>query len=229
MSFFAFLCSAIVFIVIFVTMPGMVPPVSPAEIEIPQPLEVLVASEEVVSLAPHYSKTRIHHPDRKMTEQERNAWIRNYYTLGGMNAQEIELYNIINEIRASYDLPPFILCPKLSYAARLFSYLQVRYHSVGHTDPHYGGLMERSNFFGAFGQLYMENANSQQWTVSPDGEITYIYLSPQQLADGWMSSEPHREHILTPYTTHAGFGIDSGKNRVVPTMKTIMPREMPQG
>jgi uncharacterized protein YkwD len=106
----------------------------------------------------------------------------------------------------------------------LFSYLQVRYHSVGHVDPYYGDLMARANFFGAYGTFYMENANSQQWTVSADGTITYVYLSPQQLVDGWMSSDPHREHILTTKTTHAGFGVDSGLNRVVPTMKTLMPR-----
>jgi uncharacterized protein YkwD len=189
---------------------------------------VLFSSEELESMianAPHYSQTRplSPHPQRVMSDLERRFWIEDYMELGGINAQELEMYLIVNEIRVAHGLQPFVLCPRLSMAARLFSYLQVRYHSVGHTDPYYGGLMERSDFFGAFGTLYMENANSQSWYEMADGSIEYVYLSPQELVDGWMSSEPHREHILTTETTHAGFGIDSNSNRVVPTMKTIMP------
>jgi uncharacterized protein YkwD len=181
---------------------------------------------EMIARAPHYTQTRpmMSHPARKMTERERAAWIADYNALGGMNAQELELYKIINEVRADHDLPPLVLCPRLSMAARLFSYLQVKYHSVGHIDPYYDDLMQRSNFFGAYGSLYKENANSQQWYVMADGSIEYVYLSPQQLVDGWLSSDGHREHILTTDTTHVGFGVDSGRNRVVPTMKSIMPR-----
>ena len=174
--------------------------------------------------ARHYSQTRQWHPSRIMYESERDAWIERYYEMGGKNAQELELFTIVNEIREEHDLPPFVLCPRLSMAARLFSYLQVKYHTVGHYDPYYDCLVARMNFFGAFGLLYMENANSQKWYVRAGGRIEYIYLSPQELVDGWMDSPGHRSHILTTETTHAGFGIDSGSNRVVPTMKTIMPR-----
>ncbi|MCL2456589.1 MAG: CAP domain-containing protein [Defluviitaleaceae bacterium] len=181
--------------------------------------------EEMIPKAPHYSQTRpsLPHPLRRMSEFEREQWIEDYYNLGGINAQELEIYKIVNEIRAQHDLPPFVLCPKISMAARLFSYLQVYFHSSGHTDPYYENLMERTNFFGRFGILYMENANSEQWYEMTDGTVEYVYLSPQELVDGWFDSEPHREHILSPETTHAGFGVDSGKNRVVPTMKSIVP------
>lgn len=180
---------------------------------------------EMISAAPHYSQTRQFHPPRKMYPTELAAWIRIYNELGGINAQEFELYKIINEVRAEYGLPPFILCPRLSMASRLFSYFQVKYHTVGHIDPYYDDLMARSNLFGVFGSLYMENANSQQWYVMRDGSVEYVYLCPQGLVDGWMNSPPHREHILTTETIYAGFGVDSGRNRVVPTMKTIMPRQ----
>lgn len=183
------------------------------------------ALEEMIALAPHYTFTRIPHPERVMTEAEREAWITEYYLLGGLNAQELELYKIVNNLRANYDIPPFVLCPRLSMASRLFSYLQVKYHTVGHYDNYYDDFMHRANFFSAFGSLYMENANSQHWYVFPDGSIEYVYLSPQQLVDGWMDSEGHRNHILTRETTHVGFGVDSGRNRVVPTMKTILPLE----
>ena len=182
--------------------------------------------DEMIANAPHYTQTRpvIPHPERRMTDSELRWWIEDYNMLGGINAQELEMYKIVNEIRAEYGLPPFVLCPRLSMASRLFSYLQVRYHSIGHTDPYYGDLMERSDFFGAFGSLYMENANSQQWYEMPDGRIEYVYLSPQELVDGWMDSPDHRDHILNTETTHVGFGVDSGRNRVVPTMKSITPR-----
>ncbi|MCL2357957.1 MAG: CAP domain-containing protein [Defluviitaleaceae bacterium] len=189
---------------------------------------VVFSSEELsemIESAPHYVQTRpvTPHPERKMTDDERHWWISEYNVLGGINAQELEMYKIINEIRREHDLPPFILCPRLSMAARLFSYIQVRYHSVGHNDPYYGDLMARSNFFGAFGSIYFENANSQQWYTFPDGRIEYVYLTPQGLVDGWMSSPDHREHILTTETSRVGFGIDSGRNRVVPTMKSLAP------
>jgi uncharacterized protein YkwD len=182
--------------------------------------------EEMIANAPHYTYTRsrMTHPERAMSNVERRWWIDEYNDLGGINAQELELYKIVNEIRAENNLPPFILCPRLSMASRLFSYLQVQFHSVGHTDPYYGDLMARSDFFGAFGSIYIENANSQQWYERTDGSIEYVYLSPQELVDGWMNSPDHREHILTAETTHVGFGVDSGRNRVVPTMKSIMPR-----
>jgi len=181
---------------------------------------------EMIETAPHYMQTRpvTRHPERAMTDAERRWWIEEYNLLGGINAQELEMYKIINEIRVDYGLPPFILCPRLSMASRLFSYIQVRYHSVGHDDPYYGDLMARSDFFGALGTIYFENANSQQWYTFADGRVEYVYLDPQGLVDGWMSSPDHRDHILTTETTHVGFGIDSGNNRVVPTMKSITPR-----
>lgn len=181
---------------------------------------------EMIENAPHYILTRplTPHPERRMTESERDSWMFEYNLLGGMNAQELEMYMLVNEIRAEHGLPPFILCPRLSMAARLFSYLQVKYHTVGHVDFYYTDLIARSDFFGAYGTLYMENANSQRWYTMPDGTSRYIYLSPQELVDGWMESPDHRDHILTIETTHVGFGIDSGSNRVVPTMKSIMPR-----
>ncbi|MCL2225189.1 MAG: CAP domain-containing protein [Defluviitaleaceae bacterium] len=182
---------------------------------------------EMIIHAPHYTHTRpsIPHPHRQMTDLERTLWIADYNTMGGINAQEFELYKIVNEIRAEYGLPPFILCPRLSKASRLFSYLQVREHSTGHTDPYYDDMITRALFFGAVGSLYMENANSQRWYVLPSGIIEYIHLTPYGLVEVWMSSDDHRDHILTTETTHAGFGVDSGNNRVVPTMKTMMPRE----
>ncbi|MCL1883870.1 MAG: hypothetical protein FWF81_09005, partial [Defluviitaleaceae bacterium] len=145
---------------------------------------------QMIENAPHYSQTRpsMPHPQRRMTDSERTLWVEDYIELGGINAQELELYKIINEIRSEHGLPPFILCPRLSMASRLFSYLQVKYHTMGHIDPYYDDLMERSNFFGAFGTFYMENANSQRWYVLPDGTIEYIYLSPEELVDGWMRS-----------------------------------------
>ncbi|MCL2047222.1 MAG: CAP domain-containing protein [Defluviitaleaceae bacterium] len=178
--------------------------------------------DEMLANAPHYSQTRptSPHPDRAMTNSEREEWIADYYYLGGLNAQELEMYKIINEIRAEHDLPPFILCPRLSMAARLFSYLQVTHHSSGHTDPYYTTFSDRIHFFGVQGRIYMENANSERWYEKPDGSIEYIYQTPRELIDGWLSSQPHREHILTTDTTHVGFGIDSGRNRVVPTMKS---------
>jgi len=190
----------------------------------------LFSSEELTEMianAPHYTHTRpiTPHPERQMTESERRFWIEDYNMLGGINAQEFELYKIVNEIREEHGLPPFILCPRLSRASRMFSYLQVREHSTGHTDPYYIDMITRMDFFGAFGTIYMENANAQMWYESPNGDVEYVYLPPQGLVDVWMDSDAHRAHILTIQTTHVGFGVDSGNNRVVPTMKSIMPRD----
>ena len=182
----------------------------------------------MIEQAPHYALTRPSkpHPARRMTQEEQEEWIKDYNAKGGINAQELELYKIVNEIRAEHGLPPFILCPRLSMASRLFSYLQVKYHTTGHSDRYYDTMRNRMNFFGVTGSMYMENANVSRWTPLRDGGRAYIYLTPQELVDGWMRSSAHRGHILTTNTTHIGFGVDSGNNRVVPTMKSVMPRPL---
>ncbi|MCL1845465.1 MAG: stalk domain-containing protein [Defluviitaleaceae bacterium] len=180
----------------------------------------------MMASAPHYTATRLTHPDRAMTESERDAWISDYFNRGGINAQELELYKIVNETRARYGLPPFYLCPQLSMASRLFSYLQVRYHTAGHDDRHYGSPRERIDFFGVHWQAWQENANAEVWLFRDDMHVGYDYLSPQEIVDIWMGSPEHRNHVLTTDTTHVGFGTDSGRERVVPTMKSVMPREV---
>jgi uncharacterized protein YkwD len=194
---------------------------------------VLLTGDEIdllIANAPHYRDTRQPHPNRPMTQDEVESWIRQYNEMGGMNVQEFELLRIINAVRDEHGLQPFILCLNLSMAARLFSYLQVKYYTIGHEDRYYGDFGSRINLFCHLEWTRArENANSEKWTQYADGSgREYIYLTPQELINGWMSSTEHREHILSTTTTHVGFGLDSGNNRVVPTMISIMPVNPPQ-
>lgn len=225
----------------FAPMPIPTPLPTPAPTPVPTPVPApeptppppwgeprIVTSQELMGMiaaAPHYTHTRLTHPSRSMTDAERDAWIADYFNRGGMNSLELELYRIVNETRARYGLPPFYLCLQLSMASRLFSYLQVRYHTAGHIDRYYGDHANRLNFFGVYAQIYQENANADRWESLDGVHLGYEYLSPQELIDIWMGSPAHRDHILTTDTTHVGFGADSGRNRVVPTMKSILPRD----
>jgi len=134
------------------------------------------------------------HPDRAMTDEEVQTWIETYNELGGINAYELEVLYLLNNIRAEHDLQPFSLCPRLSMAARLHTQLMREFDFIGHTDPFYGGAPSRAILFGE--PMAWENARAG-------------LPNPERTVDGWMNSPGHRRLILTPsaLTLHVGIGL----------------------
>ena len=87
-------------------------------------------------------------PNRMLTQSELESWIDEYRNLGGVNAYELEIIRLINEIRASYGLNPLAISPELSMAARFHSQEQVDLGFFGHESPVTGRGTQRAEMFG---------------------------------------------------------------------------------
>ena len=86
----------------------------------------LLTNEELLDLiktAPsHYDTASINPlPSRHINTTELDEWINGYVELGGINAFELEVVRLINEVRLQHDLQPLMVSPQISMAARFFS------------------------------------------------------------------------------------------------------------
>jgi len=138
------------------------------------------------------------HPDRPMTEQELQAWIERYNEQGGINALELEILYLLNEIRVEHGLQPFTLCPYLSMAARLSGQLArdgIRF--TRHDDAIYGTPHQRANLFYPF---------DASFSVVLENLMMGPIILPEGPVNSWMNSPGHRDHILNPNRIYIGVG-----------------------
>ena len=158
----------------------------------------LLTNEELLSLietAPLHQDTRsaTQIPNRRITDVELETWIEEYAELGGINAFELEVVRLINEIRADYGLHPLAICPQISMAARFHSQELVnRGGRITHTSPHHGGSVARMRMFGN-NQGLAENVHSATYT-------------PDRAVQGWMHSPGHRALVLNASARTIGIG-----------------------
>ena len=157
---------------------------------------------EMIELAPDWSET-LHstpHPFRAMTPEEVAAWSKEYFEMGGLNAQELETIFWLNEERIAYGLPPFVVCPYLSQAARLSAQLLAEQWEPGtqfnrmrhgdlpaHIDPHYGWPTVRALLFAP------DNPNS----IVALENLMGLSLCPIEAVQAWMNSPSHRITVLS--------------------------------
>jgi|GEM_PF-2725660 len=132
-------------------------------------------------------------PNRRLTDAERQAWISSY---DGLNAYEIEVIRLINEIRVEHGLNQLRFCHQRSLATRFHSQiLRDTGFVVGqgskHTHGPYGGS---SSVFQAFG-------------MARSGAIATHAFAPQASVDSWMASEGHRNIILCNNSSTIGAGV----------------------
>jgi len=157
----------------------------------------LLTSEELLALietAPLHQDTRSATPipNRRITDTELDACIEEYAELGGINAFELEVVRLINEIRAEYGLHPLAICPQISRAARFHSQEQVNFNRFTHSSPHHGGSVARMRMFGN-NQGLAENVHG--------GTVT-----PERAVQGWMHSPGHRALVLNTTARTIGVG-----------------------
>ena len=152
----------------------------------------------MIAVAPDMSETR-HlnpHPNRAMTPEEVRAWSEEYFAMGGLNRQELEMIYFINEERIAHGLKPFWVCPYLSQGSRLTSQLLVeREREPGsplthrglpsHNDPYYGFPGDRARLFHG-GVTGWENLAG----VPTDRAGTAA-------VSAWMNSPGHRRNVLS--------------------------------
>lgn len=158
---------------------------------------VLLTQAEIRSLIPlarTHRETRMSpHPYRRMTEQELAAWNKEYDELGGMNAEELKVLYRINDIRASRNLHPYILCPALSRASRLHTNLMTDHDFFDHIDPFYFGPPDRSILFKGPTSTVVENS-----IRGATGSMRAV--------DSWMNSPGHRIQIVSTRHQYIGIG-----------------------
>jgi len=161
-----------------------------------------------IELAPTMPETRstITLPVRRPTDSEIHSWSIEYEALGGINAFELEVIRLVNEIRVGYGLNPLAICVKLSMAARFHSQDMKNNNFFAHTSPNTGRGTDRALMFG--------HDNIQEGFYGVGENISGGTGTPQQRVDGWMNSPGHRAAILRAHSLSVGVGATERENRI---------------
>jgi uncharacterized protein YkwD len=106
----------------------------------------------------------------------------------------------VNAERRGRSLPSLAPNSRLDRIAQAYADDMLKRSHYGHVDPE--GLTVRERAYGGGYDLRFvaENLASGQPTV-------------EEVMDGWMKSEKHRDNILSKIYTEAGFGLSIGRNR----------------
>ena len=138
-------------------------------------------------------------PNRRLTAQERAAWIAEYNQMGGASAFELEVVRLINVERNRHGRSQLATDTRLMHASRFHSQILSNLNFTGqgsmHTFGPYGGSFAAGDAFGVFATA--ANGAAGQRT-------------PQELINAWMNSPGHRDNILRVNLTHVGTGSQPG-------------------
>lgn len=122
---------------------------------------------------------------------------RHYRDLGEMRRRMLQAVNAERRGRA---LPSLAPNPRLDRIAQTYADDMLKRSHYGHVDPEGLTVRERAYAGGYDLRFVAENLASGQPTV-------------EEVMDGWMKSEKHRDNILSKIYTEAGFGLSIGRNR----------------
>ncbi|MCL2573095.1 MAG: stalk domain-containing protein [Defluviitaleaceae bacterium] len=139
---------------------------------------------------------------RQATQEERDEWVSEFHSMGGINAFELEVARLVSEIRVEHGLSPVVLDETMVMSARYHTQILIhsgfRSHSgmgSAHTFGPYGGSRPTADSFGTNLRWHGGNA----FTPGPN--------TPQGTVDGWMNSPSHRDFMLSPEHKYIGAGI----------------------
>ena len=154
---------------------------------------IMLSSEELLARAaqsPSYHDTRSATvlPTRRLTETELTAWIEEYNSLGGINAFELEVVRLINEVRASYGLQPWAINPQLMMAARFHSQEMIDLRYFSHRSEIYGRSTNRAEMFG--------HVNIQEHVFGVGENLSTGRESAEAVVNAWLNSPGHRAALL---------------------------------
>ena len=160
--------------------------------------------ELIITLTPRnapflYSRMPIAIPNRQKSDEELSYWIEAYNELGGPSAFELEVTQLVNDIRIEHGLDYLELDLTTSQAARFYAQLLGELNFISgqgvtmHDFGPYGGSRGVADAFGNVATAWAFNGASGLWTAS-------------ELVEGWMNSPGHRENILNEHVTHIGAG-----------------------
>jgi len=123
-------------------------------------------------------------PNRQLTNEERDAWIAEYQTLGGHHSFELEVVRVINETRVSYGLNTLQINNTLMMAARFYAQTMAQWNRLAHNVGPYGASGEVARAFGFDGLLSACGAQGP--------------LTAQGIVNAWLNSPLHRAIVLSP-------------------------------
>jgi len=146
-----------------------------------------------------YTTSQIQLPDRQLTQEERDAWIYEYNSNGGPSAFELEVINLINNIREDHGLNRLQIDTTLMQVTRFYSQTLANLNlPLGGTQGPYGGSIATARSFGVtIDRWNGGNGNGGGWNAAA-------------IVNRWMSSEGHRRYILYPQHNYIGFGSHLG-------------------
>lgn len=166
----------------------------PAPVEQPeqeQPKQEAPAEPEP---APEVEAPAPEQPDVQEPEQEQTEEVRS-----DVSAFEKEVVELTNVEREKQGLAPLKLDTELSAVAKDKSLDMQNNGYFSHTSPTYGSPFDMMKSYGIDYRTAGEN-------------IAMGQTSPEQVVNGWMNSEGHRENIMNPNFTHIGVGHAEGGN-----------------
>ncbi|WP_010529661.1 CAP domain-containing protein [Lentibacillus jeotgali] len=106
---------------------------------------------------------------------------------------EQQVVELTNQERKAQGLEPLKVDTELSKVAREKSRDMAENNYFSHDSPNYGSPFDMMKQYGISYQTAGENIAKGQRT-------------PEQVVNGWMNSEGHRENIMNPNFTHIGVG-----------------------
>ncbi|MFC0091631.1 CAP domain-containing protein [Allobacillus sp. GCM10007491] len=108
-----------------------------------------------------------------------------------------EVVELTNREREVNGLPTLKIDPELQDVAQEKSADMADLNYFSHESPTYGSPFDMLNEFGIDYEVAAEN-------------IAAGFFDPEDVVNGWMKSEGHRENILNQNVTHIGVGFEEG-------------------
>ena len=159
---------------------------------------------------PAYAQSSFKLPNRRVTNEERIAWITDYWSYGGPTTVELEVIRLINIERANLGLSQVTRDERLMMAARFFAQQAYDLRGLHHFGPpngshNFGPYADDPNAqHGASANVARSFGGRLRWNGGnwySSGSLTAAFL-----VNGWMASPGHRAYIVSPEHRFIGVG-----------------------
>lgn len=118
------------------------------------------------------------------------------------SAMELEVFNLVNQVRAQYGLSSLKWADDLANVARAHSQDMINRKYFSHNDPNGNSPFDRLRNNGINYRTAAEN-------------IAYGQRTPQAVMDAWMNSSGHRANILNANVKEIGVGAATASNGTI--------------
>ena len=168
--------------------------------------EANVSSDILANVALPVVSSSIVIPNRKLTECELQAWIDEYWELGGPSEFELESLRLVNVERTSRGLNALIWCNYIGMSSRLYSQTMVHLGlPLGHSEGPYGGSRRTAELF----DIPLRPGHSFVVIANNGGSN---HATAEISVRRFMSSPGHRAAILHPDAIYFGTGRYAGRS-----------------